>query len=297
MIQAASWSAPTISVGTYVPNNTKPPINAGTDAQIKPAADSTRKGGLSVDAFAVSAGAQFIKSVAVGALSSGNTLTVNGNKKIASNLTVSSLLNSSNQKVCTNNAGKLILCPANGACSTTHYSCTQGTSMNNMDGATSWTWNCNGINGGINATCSENKVPITGACSVPQTHYSCTQGTSMNNVDGATSWTWSCHGTNGGGNVTCWEYKPTNPINGACGGAVNIGYNTTDVYGHLIELSPSSPNVCSSGTVSGFSSQFFDGGGGLYSPYNYYTWTCNGSNGGSLVSCHSKTCGVGDTCP
>lgn len=247
MIQAASWSAPTISVGTYVPNNTKPPINAGTDAQIKPAADSTRKGGLSVDAFAVSAGAQFIKSVAVGALSSGNTLTVNGNKKIASNLTVSSLLNSSNQKVCTNNAGKLILCPANGACSTTHYSCTQGTSMNN--------------------------------------------------VDGATSWTWSCHGTNGGGNVTCWEYKPTNPINGACGGAVNIGYNTTDVYGHLIELSPSSPNVCSSGTVSGFSSQFFDGGGGLYSPYNYYTWTCNGSNGGSLVSCHSKTCGVGDTCP
>lgn len=51
-----------------------------------------------------------------------------------------------------------VLVPVNGACSATHYACTAGTSANNVSGATSYTWNCNGANGGTNASCSEAKL-------------------------------------------------------------------------------------------------------------------------------------------
>lgn len=54
--------------------------------------------------------------------------------------------------------------PVNGSCSATHYNCSAGTSANNVSGETSWTWNCNGSNGGSNASCSEPKLspPMTG---------------------------------------------------------------------------------------------------------------------------------------
>ncbi len=74
-----------------------------------------------------------------------------------------------------------IACAAvvNGSCSVTHYGCTAGTSANNVDGATSWTWVCNGSNGGTNASCSEAKplpdltasspTPTTATTGVAQT--------------------------------------------------------------------------------------------------------------------------------
>lgn len=48
----------------------------------------------------------------------------------------------------------------NGVCSDpdTHYQCSFGTSANQINGNTSWTWNCNGINGGTSASCSETKT-------------------------------------------------------------------------------------------------------------------------------------------
>ncbi len=55
--------------------------------------------------------------------------------------------------------------PVNGACSATHYACTAGTSANNVSGTTSYTWNCNGIDGGTNAVCSETKPTGTVAVS------------------------------------------------------------------------------------------------------------------------------------
>jgi len=132
-----------------------------------------------------------------------------------------------------------------GSCSGTHYGCTAGTSVNNVNGASSYTWNCNGSNGGGNVSCSEAK--INGACSA--THYSCTAGTSVNNVNGASSYTWNCNGSNGGTNASCSEAK----INGACSAT------------HY---------SCTAGTsvnnVNGASS---------------YTWNCNGSNGGTNASC------------
>lgn len=42
--------------------------------------------------------------------------------------------------------------PINGVCGTSAYNCTSGTSVNNVDTGTAWTWDCNGINNGIKAT-------------------------------------------------------------------------------------------------------------------------------------------------
>ena len=49
----------------------------------------------------------------------------------------------------------------NGVCAVTHYNCTAGTSANNVNGASAYTWNCNGISGGTNASCTENKSTYT----------------------------------------------------------------------------------------------------------------------------------------
>ena len=107
MIQASSWGSPSTTVGTYPPQNEYSPINVGIDSQIKPAFDATKKGALSVNSLSVSAGAEFVKSVSVGAPG----LTVLGNKKIADSLTITSLANSTDKKVCTDSAGKLKFCP------------------------------------------------------------------------------------------------------------------------------------------------------------------------------------------
>ena len=48
----------------------------------------------------------------------------------------------------------------NGSCSfprQQHYDCSAGTSANNVDGASAWTWSCNGSGGGTNASCTEPK--------------------------------------------------------------------------------------------------------------------------------------------
>ncbi len=44
----------------------------------------------------------------------------------------------------------------NGMCAPTHWSCSAGSSINNQTGANSWTWQCQGANGGSTASCSEN---------------------------------------------------------------------------------------------------------------------------------------------
>lgn len=50
------------------------------------------------------------------------------------------------------------VCPINGTCSALHYGCSAGTSVNNVDGALSWTWQCQGSGGGATPSCSQNKT-------------------------------------------------------------------------------------------------------------------------------------------
>ncbi len=53
--------------------------------------------------------------------------------------------------------------PVDGECSATHYNCSAGASASQNDGASSWTWMCNGSGGGSNASCSEMKIaPMSG---------------------------------------------------------------------------------------------------------------------------------------
>ena len=55
--------------------------------------------------------------------------------------------------------------PVNGVCSSTRNACTAGTSTNNVDGLTSYTWTCTGANGGTTASCSEAKPAPTATLS------------------------------------------------------------------------------------------------------------------------------------
>src|SRR3989344_7866290 len=66
--------------------------------------------------------------------------------------------------------------PIIGACAAPHYTCFSGAIANNSSNASTWTWDCNGLNGGANDSCSEDK-PI-----VPPV--TC-QDTSANNFGGA----------------------------------------------------------------------------------------------------------------
>lgn len=47
--------------------------------------------------------------------------------------------------------------PVHGSCAPTHYNCNTGNSANNTETVNSWTWTCSGSNGGLSASCSENK--------------------------------------------------------------------------------------------------------------------------------------------
>ncbi len=101
----------------------------------------------------------------------------------------------------------------NGTCSSpaVHYTCATGTSDSPVNGATAYTWVCQGSGDGhTDASCSENKtIAVNGACSSPAVHYTCAAGTSASNVSGATTWTWNCNGSNGGTtSPQCSESKP-----------------------------------------------------------------------------------------
>lgn len=59
--------------------------------------------------------------------------------------------------------------PVNGICSPTHYSCSFGTSGSNSSNTSTWTWSCNGYNGGSNASCSETKPTCSNGATNPPT--------------------------------------------------------------------------------------------------------------------------------
>ncbi len=108
----------------------------------------------------------------------------------------------------------------NGACATTHYNCNAGTAGSTSGSSTgsgsSYTWMCNGLNGGSNASCSETTTnPITPQCST--THYNCSAGSAGNQAQYSDRYTWSC--SSGGSSVDCSE---------------QIGSGTASVQGYKV---------------------------------------------------------------
>jgi hypothetical protein len=153
--------------------------------------------------------------------------------------------------------------------------CNAGT-FSGMSGTGPWYWNCYGINGGNNVSCSANKIsnPINGQCGysngqtfeyAPTTNL-CNAGT-FSGMSGSGPWYWTCYGSDGGNNVSCSANKTQiNIINGQCGSA----------NGQTYEYIPSSSLLCSSGFASSVSG------------YGPWYWTCNGQNGGTTASCSAN---------
>ncbi|MFA5013366.1 MAG: hypothetical protein WC520_02255 [Candidatus Paceibacterota bacterium] len=150
--------------------------------------------------------------------------------------------------------------------------CSAGTASI-VNGSGPWTWVCNGSGGGTNATCSANKTApaVNGACgsSNKQYYYTkpttnlCNTGTPGSVLaSGSNSWLWQCNGSNGGSNMGCFAYQK---INGNCGSA----------NGSSVPTKPTT-NLCLAGTASSVN------GSGPW------TWTCNGINNGTSVSCSAN---------
>ncbi len=134
--------------------------------------------------------------------------------------------------------------PTNGACSATHYSCNAGNSISNNFNGSTYTWICQGLNGGFDSgTCSESAggTPTNGACGTT-TYWDCTAGTVINGdyTPSTYTYTWVCQGLNGGSNSNNCSYTImcTDP------GALNYGSP-----GSCINLcdDPEAPNYGSPG--------------------------------------------------
>ena len=100
----------------------------------------------------------------------------------------------------------------------------------------------------------------------------CTAGTYANTpADTTGSWRWSCNGTNGGSTATCSANRTSGgggqlATNGQCGSANGGAYST-----------PPSSNLCSAGNATS-----------VISGPKGYTWSCNGTGGGSNDSCSAE---------
>ena len=180
--------------------------------------------------------------------------------------------------------------PTNGACGVTLNSCAAGSFQDVTDSSTYYLWNCNGLNGGTNASCSIAK-PVTGSCGsadyrqyiytqsepFPNGRRYCTAGTASPNppanpVAGGRS-TWTCVGGGGGGNVAC---EARRQLNNSCGPAAKN--NTTNPPEYTPYDLTYSGLYCAAGSPVPVNPAFPVIGGST-------NWQCNGVYGGTNATC------------
>ena len=77
--------------------------------------------------------------------------------------------------------------PVNGSCSATHYNCASGSSANNVNGASAYTWDCVGSNGGSTASCSESNTG-TGTMTGTLSATACTIAKDATSCDSTITW-------------------------------------------------------------------------------------------------------------
>ena len=142
--------------------------------------------------------------------------------------------------------------------------CTTGTATT-VSGAGPFNWNCNGINGGTNASCSAN-LSVNGACGPAHGTFSATAPTSGlcsagsdTGVTGTGPFTWNCSGLNGGTSIAC---SSNAIVQGSCGPANNTPSATAPATG-----------LCATGTATAVTGT---------GPWN---WSCTGSGGGTTSTC------------
>jgi uncharacterized protein DUF1566/List-Bact-rpt repeat protein len=178
--------------------------------------------------------------------------------------------------------------PVNGVCGSSNGQtfttapmislCASGTNTP-VNGSGPWNWSCNGSNGGTNASCSASlfaaSTPVNGVCGSANgqtfanapTANLCASGANTP-ITGSGPWSWSCNGSNGGTNASCSAslYAGRTPVNGVCGSA----------NGQTFANAPAA-NLCAAGTNTPIA------GSGPWS------WSCNGSNGGTSASCSATS--------
>ena len=111
--------------------------------------------------------------------------------------------------------------------------------------------------------------PVNGACGssndgtfpVAPTTNLCSIGTAST-LTGTGPWNWTCPGSNGGTTANCLAYFQPVPVNGQCGNAAGKPFIAAPVA-----------DLCVSGTASAVAKG------------DSWSWSCNGLNGGSSISC------------
>lgn len=179
--------------------------------------------------------------------------------------------------------------PTNGLCSSTHYGCIAGTSAGNSFNGTTYSWSCDGTNGGSTDSCSETPTPVNGSCSA--THYGCVSGTSGGTAYDGTTYTWSCTGSNGGSTASCSE-TPTvtcnDPAANNYGGALPCTYYTPMPDLTASAVSPSSALPGTPVTLSATITNQGDAStGGSFSNFIQVATAANG--GGTITDLTSTT--------
>ncbi|MDD4409175.1 MAG: MG2 domain-containing protein [Candidatus Pacebacteria bacterium] len=141
-----------------------------------------------------------------------------------------------------------------------------------VSGEGPWSWTCEGFNGGKATTCKSLKVESSfdgrcGKVSGKKTAFApdqdlCSVG-KASEVLGFGLWTWTCEGFGGGKSASCSAPRDESVIDGECGRADK-------------KFSPDTPvdYLCDYGKPSPVSI--------------FWTWTCEGANGGISADCSAK---------
>jgi hypothetical protein len=148
-----------------------------------------------------------------------------------------------------------------------------------VSGSGPWAWSCAGSNGGTTASCSAPLAAsqVNGVCgsangvavsSAPTTNL-CSAGTTSA-VTGTGPWTWTCAGSNDGTTASCSAPLQSTGVNGQCGPMNGVYTNVAPTSG-----------LCSAGTATAVSGT------------GPWTWSCDGSNGGTNASCEAFVVGGG----
>jgi flagellin-like protein len=121
----------------------------------------------------------------------------------------------------------------NGLCGSTKNSCINGTLNNPSSNSTHYLWQCLGLNGGTNASCSSliPPSPINGVCSL--TKDTCTAGTFLDKADNSTHYLWQCLGLNGGADVNCSLALTSCQLNNNCSVSPRVECKRYELDGNI----------------------------------------------------------------
>ncbi|MGH7249621.1 MAG: NBR1-Ig-like domain-containing protein, partial [Minisyncoccia bacterium] len=248
--------------------------SAGSNGSISPSSRTVNYGSNTTFTVTPSSGYQISSVAGCNGSLSGSTYTTGA---ITANCTVTASFT-------------LASSPVNGSCATTHYSCNTGTSANNVSGANSFTWNCNGSNGGTNASCSETKVPdLTASSLVPSTaavNVAQTYSSTISNIGTLSTGTsfpyffQKATAANGGGTITDLTSSTMSALSAggtATATSPSITFTTTGTY---------SVRVCADKTSSAGGGVIAesDEGNNCSSPWTNVTVSSSLTNNASCVS-------------